>query len=100
MVVARYARAIESRDVSELRQLYPAMSAAQASSFDDFFRSVRSLRATFSVTSLQVEGATADARLSGAYDFITSNGRNEHQPLTLTAALRRDGGTWRFVSIR
>ena len=76
------------------------MSAAQASSFDDFFRSVRSLRATFSVTSLQVEGATADARLSGAYDFITSNGRNEHQPLTLTAALRRDGGTWRFVSIR
>jgi hypothetical protein len=99
-VVAQYARAIESRDVSELKRLYPSMSASQASSFDDFFKSVRSVRATFSVSSLQVDGSSADAKLDGGYDFVTSNGRSQHQPLTLQASLRKDGGNWRFVSIK
>jgi serine/threonine-protein kinase len=99
-VVAQYARAIESRDVGELKRLYPAMSASQANSFEDFFKSVRSVRAAFSVSGLQVDGASADAKLNGTYDFVTSNGRNEHQPLTLQASLRKDGNSWRFVSIK
>jgi serine/threonine protein kinase len=99
-VVAQYARAVESRDVGELKRLYPAMSASQASSFEEFFRSVRSVRAAFSMSGLQVEGSTADAKLIGTYDFVTSNGRNEHQPLTLQASLRKDGNSWRFVSIK
>ncbi|MDB4892886.1 MAG: protein kinase [Gemmatimonadetes bacterium] len=99
-VVAQYARAIESRDVGELKRLYPAMSASQANAFEEFFKSVRSVRASFSVSGLQVDGSTADAKLSGTYDFVTSNGRNEHQPLTLQASLRKDGSSWRFVSIK
>jgi serine/threonine protein kinase len=99
-IVAQYARAIESRDVGELKRLYPGMSASQANAFDDFFKSVRSVRAGFSVSGLQVDGSTADAKLNGTYDFVTSNGRNEHQPLTLQASLRKDGSNWRFVSIK
>lgn len=99
-VVSQYARAIESQDVGELRRVYPSMSAAQASSFEEFFRSVRSIRAAFTVSSLQVEGASAEVKLSGTYDFVTSTGRNEHQPLTLQAVLRKEGSTWRFVSIK
>ena len=99
-VVTQYAKAIESRDVGELKRLYPGMSSAQESAFEDFFRSVRSLRAAFSVSNLQVDGTSAEARLSGTYDFVTPNGRNEHQPLTLQAVLRKEGSGWRFVSIR
>ncbi|MEO5818513.1 MAG: serine/threonine-protein kinase [Gemmatimonadaceae bacterium] len=99
-IVAQYAKAIEARDVGELKRLYPGMSASQANAFDDFFKSVRSVRAVFSVSGLQVDGSTADAKLNGTYDFVTSSGRNEHQPLTLQASLRKDGGTWRFVSIK
>jgi hypothetical protein len=99
-VVAQYEKAIESRDVGELKRLYPGMSASQAISFEDFFRSVRSIRATFSVSSLQVDGTSADAKLTGAYDYVTSNGRSEHQPLTLQAVLRKDGSGWRFASIK
>jgi hypothetical protein len=98
--VSQYARAIEAQDVSELRRVYPAMSAAQASSFEDFFRSVRSIRAAFTVSSLQVDGTSAEARLSGTYDFVTSTGRNEHQTLTLQTTLRKEGSAWRFVSIK
>ncbi|MEO8333950.1 MAG: serine/threonine-protein kinase [bacterium] len=99
-VIAQYAKAIESRDVAELKRVYPAMSASQANAFDDFFKNVRSLRAAFAVSALQVDGSTADAKLNGTYDFVTSTGRNEHQPLTLQASLRKDGGNWRIVSIK
>jgi hypothetical protein len=98
--VAQYAKAIESRDVAELKRIYPGMSSAQANSFDEFFHSVRSLRAVFSLSNLQVDGASADAKLNGTYDFVTSSGQSEHQPLTLQATLRREGGSWRFMSIK
>ena len=68
--------------------------------FDEFFKSVRSVRASFALSGLQVDGATADAKLNGTYDFVTSSGRNEHQPLTLQASLRKDGSSWRFVWIK
>ena len=54
----------------------------------------------FTVSGLQVEGNAAEAKLNGTYDFVTSSGRSEHQPLTLQVALRKDGATWRFLSIR
>ena len=99
-VVSQYAKAIESRDIAEMKRLYPGMSPAQASSFEDFFRSVSNLRVAFSVSNTQVDGPSADTRLSGSYDFVASNGRAEHQPLALQAVLRKDGGAWRFVSIK
>ena len=52
------------------------------------------------MSGLQVDGTNADAKLNGTYDFVTSNGRNEHQSLTLQASLRKDGSSWRFVSIK
>ena len=64
-VVAQYARAIEARDVGEMRRLYPGMSSDQASSFDVFFKSLRSIRAALSLSNLQVDGSSADAKLNG-----------------------------------
>jgi serine/threonine-protein kinase len=99
-VVERYAKAIESRDVGELKRVYPGMSASEASNWDDFFRRVRSIRATFSMSNLLVDGSSADARLHGTYEYVGSNGRTENIALTLQATLRKDGGDWRFVSIK
>jgi eukaryotic-like serine/threonine-protein kinase len=98
--VADYARAIEARDIAALRRVYPGMTPSQQSAFEDFFRSVRTLRAGFTTSNLQVDGNTAEARLSGTYDFVTGTGQTEHQPLTLQATLKREASGWRFVSIR
>ena len=73
--VAAYARAIESRDIAEVRRAYPGITAAQASGFEQFFATVRSLRATFSVSSLDVNGATAEGKLAGTYDYLTNAGK-------------------------
>ncbi len=99
-LVADYAKALETRDVSALRRVYPDMSASQVRNFEDFFRSIRTLRTTLAMSNLQIDGATAEARLVGAYDFVTSTGQSEHQPVALNAVFRKDSGGWRIASIK
>ena len=99
-VIGAYARAIESRNIAELRRIYPTMSADQRRAFEDFFRSTRSLRAALAVTDLQVDGATAEARLAGTYEYITTAGTTERQPVSFRATLQNDAGAWKLVAVR
>ncbi|HEX7940311.1 MAG TPA: hypothetical protein VF488_00825, partial [Gemmatimonadaceae bacterium] len=99
-VVARYARAIGSRDVAEVRRVYPALSADQQRGFEQFFRAVRSLRADLTLSDLDVAGAAAQARVSGAYEFVGNDGKSQRQPITFQATFSRAGGTWQLTSVR
>jgi ketosteroid isomerase-like protein len=99
-VIEAYARAIESRDITELRRVYAAISTDQVRAFSDFFASTRTLRATLSVRSVQVDGAGATARVAGIYEFTTTAGRTQEQPVSFQAELHRDGTTWKLVTVR
>jgi len=98
--VAAYARAIESRDVAEVRRAYPGITPAQASGFEQFFATIRSLRAAFSVSSLDVNGATAEGKLAGTYDYLTNAGKSERQSVTFQATFRHDANGWKLASVR
>jgi serine/threonine protein kinase len=100
VAVAAYARAIESRDVAEVRRAYPGITGAQAMGFDQFFSSVRTLKATFSLSSLDVSGSTAEGRLAGNYEYVTTAGKAEHQPVAFQATFRRDATGWKLASVR
>lgn len=99
-VIAAYARAIESRNIAELRRVYPGMAADQRRAFEDFFRSTRSLRAALSVSDLQVDGTTAEARLAGTYEYVTTAGATERRPVSFRATLHHDGGVWKLMAVR
>lgn len=99
-LVAAYARAIETRDLTAVRRLYPAITQTQQQGFQDLFSYTRSLKASFTVASLQVDGSTADAHLTGLYEYVTNAGREERRPVSFQATLRRENAGWRFVSIR
>ena len=99
-VIASYARAIESRDLNELRRVYPGMSQTERRAFEEFFRATRSLRASLTVTDLHVEGVTAAARLTGTYQYVTTSGADERRPVSFQAALRRVDGVWRLTAVR
>src|SRR5262245_64796509 len=43
-VISDYARAIESRDIAELKRVYPGITRQQQQAFSDFFSSIRSLQ--------------------------------------------------------
>jgi eukaryotic-like serine/threonine-protein kinase len=98
-VIESYARAIESRDVSAIRRVYPALTSEQQRGFEQFFQSARKLNVTFSVTNVEGTGPSADARVTGSYVYESSSGKTERQPVSFAATLRRDGGAWRLVSL-
>jgi hypothetical protein len=99
-VIDAYARAIESRDMGELRRVYAAITTDQAHAFSDFFASTRTLRATLAVKNVHVDGATATASVSGVYDFTTTSGRSQQQQVNFQTELRRDGGAWKLTAVR
>ena len=97
--IAAYARALESLDVGQLRRAYPAISADQRKAFEDFFRSIRTLKATLAVGNLQIEGASAEAQVTGSFDYVTTNGSSERRPVNFVATLRRDHGSWILAAV-
>jgi serine/threonine-protein kinase len=99
-LVAAYARAIESRDIGAVRRAYPGISSDQARGFEQFFQSARNINVTFRVSGLDVNGNSADARLSGTYQYTGSDGKAERQPVSFSASFRSDGGSWRLTSVR
>ena len=98
--IAAYAHAIQSRDVSAIRRVYPDISSAQQNGFQQFFDAARALRVSFSLSSLDVSGNSADARVVGTYDYTGADGRSMRQPVSFRAALRQDGGAWRLISVQ
>jgi hypothetical protein len=100
-VIAAYGRAIESGSVAEIRRVYPGLTAQQQRSWDEFFRSVRNLKAQIAIEQLTVRATGADAVLNAVYEFENkTNGQNARQPLHLQATLSRDPSGWRIASIR
>jgi hypothetical protein len=52
------------------------------------------------VKNLQVDGANATARVAGTYEFTTSAGRTQQQPVSFQTELHRDGTTWKLIAVR
>ena len=98
--VEAYARAIESRDISAIRRVYPGLTSDQQRNFEQFFQSARNINVTFRVANIEASGSSADARLVGTYEYVTSAGKTERQSVSFAATLRHDGNAWRLVSVR
>ena len=98
--VEAYARAIESRDMGAIRRVYPGLTSEQQRGFEQFFQAARSINVTFRVTNVDGSSTSADARLVGSYEYVTTAGKTERQPVNFAATLRHDGNGWRLVSVR
>jgi len=99
-IVEAYARAIESRDIGAIRRVYPGMTSTQQQRWETFFQSARSINVTLRIASFDSSPTGAEARLAGSYEFVSADGRTERQPDTITAAFRKEGGSWRLVAVR
>ncbi|MDB4882440.1 MAG: protein kinase, partial [Gemmatimonadetes bacterium] len=98
--IEAYAKAIESRDVGAIRRVYPGLTSEQQRGFEQFFQAARRINVMFSVGNVESTASTADARLSGHYEYENTSGKVERQPVSFVATLRRDGGGWRLISLR
>jgi len=100
-VIDDYARALESRDVNQVRHAYPGLTAAQQQSWQEFFQSTRNLKAGLTVSAVHLSGLTAEAIVSGVYEYDNaSTGRGERRAVTFRAVLVVDSAGWRLTAIR
>jgi serine/threonine protein kinase len=101
LVIAEYARALESLELGQVRRAYPGLTAAQQQGWQDLFKSVRRLKASLTITMLNVAGGTAEASVSGVYEFENATtGRTERRPAMFRATLVADSAGWRLSTIR
>jgi hypothetical protein len=94
----RYATALESRDLGQLRRAYPGLTQQQENAWRAFFVTVESLSVTLDITSIDISGdiATADVDAVQAYRA----GRQLSQSSSFRATLERAATGWRITQIQ
>jgi len=75
------------------------MTASQAKGWEQFFSTLRSLRVALAVNGLDVNGTSADAKVTGSYDYITDAGKSVQQPVSFQASFRRESGVWQLTAV-
>jgi serine/threonine protein kinase len=97
--IQSYGRALESRDVQQVRRVYSGLSAQQAQVWRDFFATVTDLKVDLAIKQLQITGDVAEAQVEG-FSQYAQNHRPQRQPMTFHATLEHTSGSWRIASIR
>jgi uncharacterized protein YjdB len=99
--ILAYGRALESRNIAQIRQAYPGLTTAQERGWRDFFQVAQNLRVSLGVTDLQQSLDAADATVTGTFEYRDSQSRrDQRQPVSFHASLERSATGWRITSIR
>jgi serine/threonine-protein kinase len=93
-LIAAYARALESRDIAQVRQAYAGMTQQQESAFRTSLPNLQS--ATLNVESIDEQGDVATAMVRGEYEFVF-DGRRQRSPVSFRATFERQGTGWRMT---
>ena len=100
-LIGDYARALESRDLAEIRRVYPGLTSAEQGTFSQFFGSVTDLKAGLTINRLIIAGGSADAFVSGVYEYRDSKtGRSRRDTTSFRATLLQDSTGWHLTAIR
>ena len=103
--VAALARAFESRNLRNVRRIYPSMSVQQAQEWGGLFMRARNLRVNLRVAALEPErgGAEMVATVEGSYDYEDlSTGQGVARPVSFRGRYAGGGGgpsDWVLMSL-
>jgi hypothetical protein len=77
------------------------MTTQQQRAWEQFFQTVRDVKAQLTVAQLDLPNGTAEARVTGTYTYLNTSTRNtERVPVSFHATLRREAGGWRISQVR
>ena len=97
--IHRYAEALESGDVAQVRQAYPGMTPAQQAGLVAFYSAGGSFRTHWAIQDLVVSGDTATARIVGTNRVSAPRSRTTDEAVALRVRLERQGNGWRLVTV-
>jgi hypothetical protein len=106
-VLATYAHAIELRDTSQIRRVFPNAASELLkrwqTTFDDARGAIRMSGGAVEILDTPRDGAGAQVRVRAQYSarFSSRAARSDQSfPVTFTAVVQHDGGAWRITSIQ
>src|SRR6266851_9224707 len=99
-LVTGYARALESRNVAQVRRAYPGMNVRQEDVMRRLFQRAQDLRVTLELTDVRLQGDAAEGRVKGDYAYTSPTTHvTEHQPVFHRVAFERGPQGWILTAI-
>ena len=100
-LIANYARALESRDVAQVRRAYPNISSEQADGLAITFQLMEELQTDLRVVSVDETGNEATAEVTGTWTFNnTASRRQDKLPQVMRATFERGPNGWILVLVQ
>jgi tetratricopeptide (TPR) repeat protein len=104
-LLASYETALETRNLSALKRLWPSLTAAQESAFRSEFQHASRIDVEIESPRIDVAGAAATAAFLRRYELVTTDRQRLTSQSLATMTLRRTDAGWvieqvRFASLR
>jgi hypothetical protein len=100
-LLADYERAIDQRSLAGLKALYPTMPAQRERDWSDLFGDeVKDLKASVTLTGLDLAATPAEAYFDLVLSFKPDRGKPRNFKIRNRATLRQDPAGWRIVTLQ
>jgi hypothetical protein len=99
-VLARYRAALESRDISALKRIWPALSGRQEDAIRNEFEHSRAIAVDLDGVDIHPAGAGATVTSRRNYAVTTADGQTLRTATRMVMTLSRRDGAWSIESIR
>jgi serine/threonine-protein kinase len=98
-VIQAYASALQDKNISRVRQIYPGIPSAREQQLRQALPDMDNLQVRLTIGQVDLAGDNATARVSGSWIF-SSGGRRNTLPADNTYLLERRGSGWVITDIR
>ncbi|HTG53457.1 MAG TPA: serine/threonine-protein kinase, partial [Gemmatimonadaceae bacterium] len=99
-VVSDYATALESRNLTHVRAVYPGMTPSQAQELGTFLAQAKDLHASLRITEFTHSGDHAEATLETTYEYFDLKaGHEDRRTVTQHATFSASSGNWKISSV-
>ena len=95
----RYTAALEQRDVTALKAVWPGLSRSQQSAVEAEFANARSISVELASPRIDVTGATATVTAVRHYSLSTRDGQQLRSDTSTTLTLRQASSGWVIESV-
>jgi hypothetical protein len=99
-VLARYRAALESRDISALKRVWPSLGGRQEEALRTEFDHARAIRADLDAVDIRPTASGASVTCRRNYSVTTGDGQTLRTATTMFMTLARRDGAWSIESIR
>lgn len=99
LLLSEFTHAIEARDTTKMRIVYPSMSDLQKHRWETFFDANITFRNAMTMHGVAVYGDTAQASVAGSY-YIVQNGAQHRIPVKFDVAFGRGFDGWIIRSMK